>query len=467
MASPVNGASAPPADRLGRRVVFAGAIGNFVENYDYAVYAVFIAPITVAFLPSKTGAVGLLAALGIFGVAFVVRPLGAVIFGHVADKLGRRPAFIGSIVLMGLATFVIGILPTYHQIGLAAPILLVVCRLIQGVATGGEFSSASVFVAEFAPVRRRGLWTSAVSFAGTLSILAASALSLLFGSIFPAEAFQSYGWRIAFIIAAPLALVGLYLRLGTDESPIYKASREQDPHVTRSPVIEVVRRNWRGILQLAGLVALPAGFYIILTYLPAYVARTSRLSPQEIRVMTFVLYSVLSILVVLAAAWGDKVGRRRLFIIGGVVLIVVSIPGFLLASLGGFGTALLGGLLLTVCIAPGLGNIPAFQAELFSTTVRASGAGLGYNVGTIIFAGAGPYLAAFLVTSTGSSLSAAYVMVGMGLIGLTAAVTLSKTRYVPLEDVRAGEGHCTTTNQGSVAPVEPAPRSEAVDRPEA
>jgi MHS family proline/betaine transporter-like MFS transporter len=447
-----NVASSPVADRSGRRVVVAGAVGTLVENYDYAVYGVFVAPLTVAFLPSNSGPLGLLAALGIFGAAFVARPLGGVIFGSIGDRLGRRSALTMSILLMGVATFVIGILPTYQQIGLAAPILLIVCRLLQGVSAGGEFSSAAVFVAEYAPVRRRGLWTGALPAGGTLSLLAASGLALLLGSVFSAEAFQAYGWRIAFIIALPLSLVGLYLRLRTDESPIYKAARERLPEATRAPVLDVMRRNWRGILQVAGLVALQAGYYIVYVYLPSYLADTSDLSPQQTRLITFVIMLVLAILIILAAAWGDKVGRRLLFVLGGVGIVVLAIPSFLLASAGGFGTALLAGLFLVLVLAPALGNLPAFQAEAFPTDVRASGAGIGYNVGTIIFAGAGPYLAASLVTSTGSSLSPAFLMMGMGLIGLVAALTLGKTRHLRLEDVHSGaatpqvaesgRGHC-------------------------
>lgn len=428
-----------PPDAQGaaaRRVLAAGSFGHFIEAYDFAIYGLMITLLTQAFFSSGSDTAGLLQSLAVFGVAFVARPLGSVFFGWYGDRAGRRAAITASILALGGATLLVGVLPTTAQIGLLAPILLVVLRLVQGLPFGGEMGVAPVFISEHAPAVRRGLWGSAVQTVGQLGFLAASLVMLVVTTSLSPHALASWGWRIPFIIAGPLALVGLYLRLRTEESELFKSlTIEGRDRRTATPVREVFRRNWRQLLQLIGLLSLGAPYYLIITYLPVYVGAHTTLPASRMALVSMIIIAMLAVLIPPAAALGDRYGRKPMLIVSGVATLVLVTPAFVIVASGGFGMALLGGILLALPLPPYYGALSAAQNELFATDVRATGAGIGYNIGIVLFAGLPPFLAAFLVGVTGSNLAPGFMVMGMVVFGICAALTYPRRHGVELSAI--------------------------------
>lgn len=416
------------------RVVIGASFGNFIELYDIAVFALLIVPLSASFFPKGSGTAAVLGALAIFGSSFVARPFGGIVFGRIADQRGRRIVLSVAILLMGAGTLVIGLLPTYAQIGIWAPALLTLCRLLQGISAGGEVGVAAVIVAEYAPPRRRGFWVGAVSTAAVLGLLAASGVVLLLTFALSTTMLNSWGWRVAFIVSAPLSLIGLYVRLKIDESPIYRAAveatRAEPPH---APLHDVLRGHWRQLLQVIGLFSLGISSYLVVTYYPVYLRANTDLSAAQIATIPTIILAAQVVTIMFAAAWGDRIGRRPIVVLSGICAEVLAVPGLLLAGWGGFGFALLGGLLMAVPLPLWYGAQGAVVSELFPTAVRATGVGIGYNVSTLLYSGMAPFLASLLLTLTGNSIALAVMMMVVSLLGIWAAVKLPDTRGLRLD----------------------------------
>ncbi|MFF0224040.1 MFS transporter [Streptomyces sp. NPDC004629] len=409
-----------------RRSVAAGAVGVFVHWFDWAAYAYLAGTVATVFFPAEDSTTGLLAVFGVFAVSFGIRPVGALVFGPLGDRIGRKRTLSLVIFMMSGATLTIGLLPGYASIGVAAPVLLVVLRLIQGFAAGGEFGSAASFLAESAPRRRRGFGVSWLEVGSLLGFLAGSFVFLLLSTGLDNDQLTSWGWRIPFLIAAPLGVIGFIIRNKIEDTPEYRAMEANDT-VPRSPVRELLRSHKRQLLQAAGLMAaMHVPFYAVLTYLVTYETDHLGHSADSAALLSTVISLLGLALVPLFGLLSDRVGRKPVFVGATAALLVLSTPAFLLMRTGLAGTWV-AGLLLGVILAAILGTYAVWSAETFPTRTRQSGLSISYNVTAALFAGTVPYLMTVLISATGSTLVPGPYLMVFAAGGLVAALSLPET----------------------------------------
>lgn len=424
-----------------RRSVAAGAVGVFVHWFDWAAYAYLAGTVAKVFFPAGDSTTGLLAVFGVFAVSFGVRPVGALVFGPLGDKIGRKRTLSLVIFMMSGATLAIGLLPGYDSIGIAAPVLLVVLRLIQGFAAGGEFGSAASFLAESAPRRRRGFGVSWLEVGSLLGFLAGSFVFLLLSTGLDDAQLTSWGWRIPFLVAAPLGIIGVIIRNKIEDTPEYRALEENDT-VPRSPARELLRSHKRQLLQAAGLMAaMHVPFYAVLTYLVTYETDHLGHSADSAALLSTAISLLGLVLVPLFGGLSDRVGRKPVFIGATAALLVVATPAFWLMRTGTAGTWI-AGLALGAILAAILGTYAVWSAEVFPTRTRQSGLSISYNVTAALFAGTVPYLMTLLISATGSTLVPGPYLMVFAVGGLIAALSLKETAGSALlhpEDVAAGE----------------------------
>ncbi|GAA2323872.1 MFS transporter [Streptomyces cuspidosporus] len=409
-----------------RKSVAAGAVGVFVHWFDWAAYAYLAGTVATVFFPAENSTTGLLAVFGVFAVSFGIRPIGALVFGPLGDRIGRKRTLSLVIFMMSGATLAIGLLPGYASIGIAAPVLLVVLRLIQGFAAGGEFGSAASFLAESAPRRRRGFGVSWLEVGSLLGFLAGSFVFLLLSAGLDDHQLTSWGWRVPFLVSAPLGVIGLIIRNKIEDTPEYRALAAGDA-IPRSPVRELLRSHKRQLLQAAGLMAaMHVPFYAVLTYLVTYETDHLGHSADSAALLSTVISLLGLVLVPLFGLLSDRVGRKPVFVGATAALLVVSTPAFLLMRTGLAGTWV-AGLLLGVILAAILGTYAVWSAEVFPTRTRQSGLSIAYNVTAALFAGTVPYLMTVLISATGSSLVPGPYLMVFAVGGLVAALSLRET----------------------------------------
>jgi MHS family proline/betaine transporter-like MFS transporter len=404
-----------------RRAVAASAMGNATEWFDYGLYAYGIAYTSGALFPGKAQQATFFA-LATFAISFLVRPLGGLFWGPIGDRMGRKSVLALTILLMSGATFLVGLLPTYDQIGGWAPALLVVLRMVQGFATGGEYGGAATFMAEYAPDRRRGFFGSFLEF-GTLAGFSLGALLMLGFSLGLGEArMHAWGWRLPFLIAGPLGLVGMYLRAKMEDTPVF---REVEADVGRpapagASFRALISGYWRPLLVMSGLVvALNFVNYTLLSYMPTYLQRRLGLSTQEALLVPIVGMLFMMAVVPFAGALSDRVGRKPLWWFSLVGLVALVIPLYHLMS-ASVAWAIVGFGLLGLLYVPQLATISATFPAMFPTQVRFAGFAIAYNVATSAFGGTAPALNAWLIGRTGQTLAPAYCMMGACVIGMIA-----------------------------------------------
>lgn len=409
-----------------RRAVAASAIGNATEWFDYGIYAVSVTYITQHFFP---GQYGTLLALATFAFSFLVRPLGGLFWGPMGDRIGRKHVLALTILMMAGATFLIGVLPTHETIGVAAPILLIFLRVVQGFSSGGEYGGAATMMAEFAPRKHRGFWGSFLEF-GTLAGFALGSLLVLMGELtIGNEAMMAWGWRVPFLIAGPLGVVGLYLRSKLSESPVFEEVGEHsaDEGSTSNVFGTLFKHHWKQVLIMAGLVtAVNVVNYTLLTYMPTYYEKNVGLSSQTTLTIMFLAQLGMMLLMPLGGFLSDKFGRKHMWAFSMIGLIVAAVPMYLIMPKG-FGFALLGIFVLGVLYIPQLASISATFPAMFPTQVRYAGFAITYNVATAIFGGTAPSANEWLISATGSPLVPAFYMMGACVIGLIATVFMKET----------------------------------------
>ena len=415
-----------------RRAIVGASVGNTVEWFDFAVYGYLAVTLGAVFFPSEDPTISLLSSFAVFGVAFVMRPLGGLFFGPLGDRIGRQRTLATVIILMSISTFVIALLPGYATIGIWAPILLVLARLLQGFSAGGEFGGASTFIAEYSPDSRRGFLVSWLEFSTLIGFILGSTSVLVLSSALSEEALTSWGWRIPFLIAGPLGLIGLYIRLRLDDTPEFRAL-ESAGEVSQSPFKETVTQNWKPILQVAGLVIIQnAGFYIVLTYMQTYITEQLGFSTTSASLSTVLTLLVGMVLIPPLGALSDRVGRKPVLMASCVGFVVLTYPLFLLLNAGNLAGAIAAHVALGALLAVYLSTTIAALTELFPTRVRYGGFSIGYNVSVAIFGGAAPFLATYLISVTGNPLSPAFYLIAAAIATAVTLLTIKETARTPL-----------------------------------
>ncbi|MDQ0864610.1 MFS transporter [Arthrobacter globiformis] len=403
-----------PATR--RRTALAVGIGNFMEWFDFAVYGFFASIIGKLFFPESTPILSLLSAFAVFAVGFIMRPLGAFILGPIGDKHGRKAALVWSVLLMGGATTVMGLLPTYAVAGLLAPILLVLLRCVQGIAAGGEWSGSAAYLVESAPNNRRGLYASLISGTAALAFIVGSFVALGLSSALSPEDLSGWGWRLPFLLAAPMSLAGLYIRMKLGDTPVFEGLKSEE-RVADSPLAKAGTKGLKPIIitfafsSVSGL-----GIYYLATYMNNHLTTSLGLDRASALTLSGAGLFIYLLMCPLAGILSDRFGRRSLNIIGTVGFVVLAIPSFILMGTGN-GFAIVAGLILFgACQALCSVTNVVLLVELFPASTRSSGSALGYNLGLALVAGPGPLIAAALASSTGTSASAAWYMAVIALI---------------------------------------------------
>lgn len=407
--------------RVGRRrspsrIVLAGAAGNFVEWFDFTLYGFSAAVIAATFFPADGATQALLATFAIYGVAFVARPAGAVVFGWVGDRLGRRTALSASVLLMGMATAAVGLLPGWASIGVAAPVLLLVCRLLQGLSAGGEYTGAMTFNAEHAPAGRRALWMGFIGSSTMLGVTGATLTVVIFRSV-GGDAFDAGGWRWPFVIGGLLSLVALVVRLGVDETPVFTELTEDKPRPGH-PIGYLLRTYWRTLLVLLcyfGVLGVVT--HMFLGYMPTYLGQAAGVSASAALTIITVLTLVAAVAGPVFGALGDRVGRRPLVRAGAIGAVVLTVPACLLIGTRTMAAVVLGMFVLLMVVSL-LGAGAMAVLEMLPADVRFSGVALPYNVAYAVFAGTAPLLSQLLVDLTGSLLAPAFYATALALVGL-------------------------------------------------
>ncbi|MFJ3770905.1 glycine betaine/L-proline transporter ProP [Streptomyces sp. NPDC090075] len=419
---------------LVKRAVKAAALGNAMEWFDFGVYSYIAVTLGKVFFPSGNPTAQLLSTFGAFAAAFLVRPLGGLVFGPLGDRVGRQKVLAVTMIMMAAGTFAIGLIPSYATIGVGAPILLLAARLVQGFSTGGEYAGASTFIAEYAPDKKRGFFGSWLEFGTLAGYIGGAGLVTLMTALLSSDDLTAWGWRIPFLIAGPMGIIGLYLRMRLEETPAFAAemakSERSRPKV---PLREMITGQWRALLLCMALVLVfNVTDYMLLSYMPSYL--TSELKYDETHGLLVVL-GVMALMMVVqpfAGALTDRVGRRPVIAAGCAGFLFLSVPALLLIRDGSLLAVALGmgalGLLL-VCFTAAM---PAALPALFPTRVRYGSLSIGFNISVSLFGGTTPLVVTALIGATGNMMMPAYYMMAAAVIGGFAAWRMTETAGKPL-----------------------------------
>ena len=406
-----------------RRVLSSAAIGQFVEWYDFVIYAYSASIIASLFFPAEDRVASLLATFAVYAVGFIMRPIGGVVFGHLGDRLGRRTTLALVILLMGAATAAIGLLPTYAQIGVVAPLLLVLCRLVQGASAGAETAGSNSLVAEHSPQGRRGFYVAfTYAFANLPAVFAALLVLLLTNLMGPM--FGEWGWRLPFLLGGVFALIGLYIRFKVDETPAFVTARESK-QLVKFPLLAALRDHPKQIFFAFALAALSGlGFYALTGYFATYLRETVGLDANDALLSNSIALFAAFIVMPIAGGLSDRVGRKPMMIAGAALSALVAIPAFMLASSGTLITAILGQTLLAVALSVFFGPFGVAFLEIFPAKVRFSGGAFGYNAAYVIFGGTAPFFSIWLVEATGNVIAPAFYMAIVAVLVLLVALRI-------------------------------------------
>jgi MHS family proline/betaine transporter-like MFS transporter len=409
-----------------RRSIEGTAIGNFMEAYDFTLFSLVATILAQKFYPGENSGTGnLIATFGTMTAGFVVRPLGGFIFGPLGDRIGRKPVLVMTISLMAVSAAATGVLPVYHTIGVWAPILLTVIRVCQGLSSGGEYAGAMTFIAEHAPDRKRGTMAGFLPVGTLAGFVVGATLVTGLQTALPSDAMLSWGWRVPFLLAAPLGLIAIYLRKRIDESPDYEDvhAHQKQPLSGRKQFVQTVVRQWKPLLICLGVeLAVTDTSYMVSGYVPTYLKKTVGVADTPALVMVLIVLALLTVGVLLVAMLSDRIGVKPLMWTGCGLLIAISIPAFLLMRFGGaYPTKFLGVLLIGLPMLFLSSLEPAILPALFPTNVRYGAVSIGFNIAVSAFGGTTPLIAETLVAGTGNAMMPAYMLMVAGLVG---AVTL-------------------------------------------
>ncbi|WP_328498154.1 MHS family MFS transporter [Streptomyces sp. NBC_00414] len=428
-----------------KRIVAASLIGTTIEWYDFFLYGSAAALVfNKLFFPGSDPLVGTLLSFLTYAVGFAARPLGALVFGHYGDRLGRKKLLVLSLLLMGGATFAIGLLPTHATIGTAAPVLLTVLRLVQGFALGGEWGGAVLLVSEHGDARRRGFWASwPQTGAPAGQLLATGVLSLLTAVLSDAQ-FTAWGWRIPFLLSGVLVMVGLWIRLSVDESPVFKAAlaraearrSAQDGPAEKPPLVSVLRHHWRDVLIAMGArMAENISYYVITAFILVYATTSTGLSKQTALNAVLIASAVHFAVIPAWGALSDRVGRRPVYLLGAAGTGLWMFPFFALIDTGGFGNLILAVTVGLVLHGAMYAPQAAFFSEMFATRMRYSGASIGAQFSSVAAGAPAPLVATALLADYDSPTPIALYVIGAVVLTLIAVGVAKETRHRDLADV--------------------------------
>ncbi|MFD5074969.1 MFS transporter [Streptomyces sp. NPDC058371] len=468
-------ASAPPTPAGLKRIVAASLIGTTIEWYDFFLYGSAAALVfNKLFFPGSDPLVGTLLSFLTYAVGFAARPLGALVFGHYGDRLGRKKLLVLSLLLMGGATFAIGLLPTHATVGAAAPVLLTALRLVQGFALGGEWGGAVLLVSEHGDAKRRGFWASwPQTGAPAGQLLATGVLSLLTATLSDA-AFISWGWRVPFLLSGLLVIVGLWIRLSVDESPVFKralaqaearktmratttsAAAEAETETEEMPLVSVLRHHWRDVLVAMGArMAENISYYVITAFILVYATTSAGVSKQTALNAVLIASAVHFAVIPAWGALSDRVGRRPVYLLGAAGVGLWMFPFFRLIDTGGFGNIILAVTVGLVLHGAMYAPQAAFFSEMFATRMRYSGASIGAQFASVAAGAPAPLIATALLADYDSSTPIALYVIGAAVVTLIAVGVARETRHRDLADVEASPDP-SGSGPGSRSSSEPA-----------
>ncbi|GAA1177077.1 MFS transporter [Streptomyces hebeiensis] len=431
-------------ERAVKRAVKAASLGNAMEWFDFGIYSYLAVTIGHVFFPSGNPTAELLSSFATFAVAFLVRPLGGMVFGPMGDKIGRKKVLALTMIMMAIGTFAIGLIPSYATIGFWAPALLILFRLVQGFSTGGEYGGASTFIAEYAPDKRRGFFGSFLEFGTLAGYVGAAGLVTALTAALGADTMEAWGWRVPFLVAGPLGLVGLYLRLRLDETPAFqkleaesaRASEAADAVevTTREDLAKIFRTYWPALILCIALVgAYNITDYMLLSYMPTYLSDALGYSPTHGLMILLAVMVFLMLIINQVGRLNDRYGRKPLLMAGMLGFLFLSLPSFLLIGQGSVLAITAGLLMMGLSLVCLLGTMSAALPALFPTEVRYGSLSVGYNVAVSLFGGTTPFVITALIDVADSNLMPAYYAMAAALVGVIAVACMKETARQPLE----------------------------------
>jgi MHS family proline/betaine transporter-like MFS transporter len=413
----VAAAAHPSIERVPYRLIFAASIGNALEWFDLLIYGYFAVTISQLFFPSGNETVSLLLALGTFGAAYLVRPLGAMVLGVYADRAGRKASLMVSIVLMMIGTFLMAVMPTYESIGILAPIAVLIARLMQGFSVGGEFGSATAFLVEHGP-ERKGFFASFQWAGQGLAAVLASVFGVILTTALTPEQLNAWGWRMPYVFGLLIGPIGFYIRSYVDETPEFLATES-----TRSPLRDVLTHQLDRVLIAIGTVIISTSSNYLILYMPTYAIRELGLPPSTGFIATLLGGIILTLGSPVAGHWSDGVGRTRIMLAASALFLISAYPAFLLLTT----YASLPTIVLIVCWLSLLktaysGVLPSLLAEIFPTATRGTGMALSYNISVPIFGGFAPFIATWLIAATGDRHAPSFYLMLTALLSIAVLV---------------------------------------------
>lgn len=409
------------------KTLFSGSLIIIIEWYDFALYGYLAPVIAVLFFPSDNKLTSLVSTFGVFALGFFMRPIGAVLFGHIGDRVGRKKSLILAVTIMAISTTSIGLLPTYTKIGIFAPALLTLLKLLQGISVGGERSSSISFLVEHAHPSHRGFFGSIALSSTAAGILLASAVVAILSSLLSQDQLTDWGWRIPFLSGIVAGAVVLYFRNNTEESQLF-TSLADSGGVSKFPIKEAISNYWREILTTMGAtLVVSVGFYMIFVYLTTYLVTESQVSfPSALRINTFSMF-VLMIMIPIMGIISDRIGRKKLLIAGSLGVGIVSYGLFIIFSNGREIYILFAQIFFAIIYSMVIGPFAATVVEHFPTRVRMSGISLGFGVSFAVFGGTTPLIATYILKLTGNKISPSFYLMICAFISLIIFLTIQET----------------------------------------
>lgn len=403
-------------NKTARKAVRAAMVGNFVEWFDYGIFGYMAPIIATLFFPSEDRTAALMMTYAVLAMTLFVRPIGGIYFGRMADKFGRKKVLALTILIMAAATGAIGLLPTHAQVGILAPALLIICRLVQGFAAGGEYAGAVTFVVEYGPKKKKAFYASFVGVSVFLGLLAGSSMVGFLSNTLSPESLNSWGWRIPFLLSIPIGAIGLYIRTKLEDTPEFKQVLESSNIDESTPFRDAMRTQWRNMcIFFSFAICNAVASYLFGSYLTTYLIEVANHTKPEALFSNAIALVVLCCILPIGGILTDRYGRKPMIMIASILSAVIAIPAFILAGVGGFESALIAQLMFIMIFFFITPSVTVSMAEMFPAKVRVTAAAISYNLAFTLFGGTTPFVSTALIKFTGNKLAPAYYMIGVAI----------------------------------------------------